>query len=169
MAARPEAFAQEVAALEPVLLRFALRASRDPERARELVQETFVAALAAPAPFEGRSQLRTWVIGILAHKLVDALRARPTWLVGEEATDDLLQAPSPEDLERAAIARQDLARVSAALGALPARERLAMLLVDVEAVGRPAACEALGVSSENLRVLLHRGRNRLRRSLERDA
>jgi RNA polymerase sigma factor (sigma-70 family) len=164
-----DVFAEAVSALRPLLLRFAVRATRDEELAKDLVQETLVAALAAAVPFEGRSQLRTWVIGILGHKIVDQLRARPAWLSGEEASADLLEAPSPEDLERAAMARQSLERVGEALGRLPPRERLAIMLVDVEQVGRPAACESLGVSGENLRVLLHRGRNRLRRSLERDA
>jgi RNA polymerase sigma-70 factor, ECF subfamily len=158
-----------ISQLEPGLRRFALRATRDPELAQDLVQDTLLAALSARVPFQGRSQLRTWVVGILAHKIVDRLRARAQWPEASEASDDLLLAPSPEDLERAAIARQSLSRVSAALERLPERERLAMLLVDVEQLERSEACQALGVSNENLRVLLHRGRNRLRRALERDA
>lgn len=152
--------------LEPVLRRFALRATGDPELSRDLVQETLLAVLARPT-FESRSTLRTWVIGVLAHKVVDHFRARKRWQLEGAETDDLLEAPSGEDVERAVIARQSLKRVEAALGRLPERERLAILLVDVEQVGRPRACEALGVEATNLRVLLHRGRNRLRRVLER--
>jgi RNA polymerase sigma-70 factor (ECF subfamily) len=63
-----------VKALEPALLAYARRAVRDLELARDLVQETLVVALDARRPFEGRSQLRAWLIGILSHKVLDHFR-----------------------------------------------------------------------------------------------
>jgi RNA polymerase sigma-70 factor (ECF subfamily) len=153
--------------LRPVLSRFALRATGNVDLAQDLVQDALVAAMSATTPFAGRSSLRTWVLGILSHKVMDHFRAqrRP-----EAGADDpeLLQTASEADLERATMAKQTLRRVEEALATLPERERLVVLLVDVEGVDREAACHALDVSATHLRVLLHRGRNRLRRSVEHD-
>src|SRR5512134_1775506 len=60
-----------------VLYRFAVKVVRDPALAEDLVQETFLAALAgAGNRFAGRSSVRTWLTGILKHKIADALRER---------------------------------------------------------------------------------------------
>jgi len=156
----------ELRALEPVLYRFALRATRDPEASRDLTQEALLAAVTQAAEFAGRSSRRTWVVGILAHKITDHLRRRARDRDGGDDEERLLAAPSAEDVERVVMARQQLAAVDRALLALPERERLALLLVDVEGIDREEACNALGVGATHLRVLLHRGRNRLRKLLE---
>ena len=158
----------ELRQLEPVLYRFALRATRDPELSRDLVQEALLAAVAQAETFAERSTLRTWVVGILAHKVTDHQRRRAVRRAEVDDDGDLTQAPSAEDVERVVAARQELRAVDRALGALPERERLALLLMDVECVDREEACNALGVSATHLRVLLHRGRNRLRKMLEND-
>ncbi len=154
--------------LEAVLYRFALRATRDPELSRDLTQETLLAVLAEAATFAGRSSLRTWVVGILAHKVTDHRRRAGVRKEEEHDEDSFLAAPSGEDVERVAMARQELGLVERGLQALPERERLALLLLDVEGVDRDQACNALGVTATHLRVLVHRGRNRLRRMLEDD-
>jgi RNA polymerase sigma factor (sigma-70 family) len=156
----------DVRRLEPVLYRFALRATRDPELSRDLTQEALLAAVAQAATFAERSSLRTWVVGILAHKVIDHRRRTAVRRAEIDDDGDLLAAPSAEDVERVVMARQELRAVDRALVSLPERERLAVLLLDVECVDRTEACHALGVSATHLRVLLHRGRNRLRRMLE---
>jgi RNA polymerase sigma-70 factor, ECF subfamily len=160
----------ELKALEPILYRFALRATRDPDVARDLAQDALVAAVAQGETFAGRSSLRTWVIGILSHKVIDHFRRRATR--GDDGGDageaELVRAPSEEDVERVVAARQQLAAVERALQRLPELERMALLLVDVEGLEREDCCSALGVSATHLRVLLHRGRNRLRRMIEDD-
>ncbi len=156
----------ELRALETVLYRFAFRATRDREAARDLTQDALLAAISQAATFTGRSTLRTWVVGILSHKIIDHYRRAKRHRLdgGEDA--DLLAAPSATDVERVVAARQELAAVERALGTLPERERLALLLVDVEGLEHGDACHALAVTATHLRVLLHRGRNRLRRLLE---
>jgi RNA polymerase sigma-70 factor (ECF subfamily) len=156
----------EIRTLEPILVRFALRATRDPEAARDLAQDALVAAVAQASEFGERSSLRTWVIGILAHKVTDHLRRRAVRRTDQDDDGDLLLAPSAENVERVVMARQELSAVDRALRQLPDRERLALLLVDVEGADRDEACNALGVNATHLRVMLHRGRNRLRRLLE---
>lgn len=156
----------EIRKLEPILRRFALRATRDPELSRDLTQEALATAVAQAATFGGRSSLRTWVIGILAHKVTDHLRRRAVRREDGDDDEALLAAPSAEDVERVVMARQELANVERALRELPDRERLALLLIDVEELDRTDVCHVLGVSATHLRVLVHRGRNRLRRMLE---
>ncbi len=153
--------------LEPVLYRFALRACRDPELSRDLTQEAMMSAVAQAPTFAGRSSLRTWVIGILSHKVIDHFRRRSTHPL-EGGDEGLLATASSQDLERVVAARQELKAVDRALKELPELERLALMMVDVEGVEREDVCNALGVEATHLRVLLHRGRNRLRRMLEHD-
>jgi RNA polymerase sigma-70 factor (ECF subfamily) len=157
---------QALRELEPVLLRFALRATRDADLSRDLAQEAILAALAQEARFAGRSSLRTWVVGILSHKVIDHFRRRTLQPSPSSDDPDLLSTPSEEDVERVVSARQELSAVERALRELPELERMALLMCDVEGVEREDCCNALGVSATHLRVLLHRGRNRLRRMLE---
>jgi len=79
-------FAREVEALRPELLRFARYQLRNDDWAKDAVSETVLAALEKPQAFSGRSQLKTLLIGILKHKLIDQLRRRAREL--SATTDD---------------------------------------------------------------------------------
>jgi RNA polymerase sigma-70 factor (ECF subfamily) len=158
--------AREIEALQPVLIRFATRAVRDPEVAKDLVQDALLAATAQWASFARRSQVRTWVVGILSHKILDYYRRAAVRTVESQEDPDLWEAPSSLEVERVVAARRDLAKVEQAVAQLPERERLAVMM-DAEGVEREEACSILGVHATHLRVLLHRGRHRLRRILER--
>jgi RNA polymerase sigma-70 factor (ECF subfamily) len=150
---------------------WAIRAPGEGAGARDLVQETLAAALADPSRFSHQSTLRTWLIGILSHKVADYFRKRYQAAfepLDEADSPDLLATPSASEVERAVMARQELSRVDRALTRLPRGERLALLMVGVEGVDREEVCRILGVTATHLRVLLHRGRHRLRRMVERD-
>jgi len=56
------------------LYRYALLHLRDASRADDVVQETLLAAVESPDRFSGRSSLRTWLTGILKHKIIDVFR-----------------------------------------------------------------------------------------------
>lgn len=159
-----------VRAAEPVLLAYAQRAVADASVARDLVQDTLLAALQGQARFDGRSQVRTWLVSILSHKIIDHFRRNKRWRPLEADLEDegadLLQAPPTSSPEHAASRRQALGVVERALSTLTPRERVAVLLVDVEGVERTEACNVLGVRATHLRILLHRGRHRLRIALE---
>lgn len=147
--------------MEPTLLRYArLRVGRD-DVARDLVQETWVAAFGGISNFAGRSSLKTWLVSILRRKIVDMhRRSRPQVMFEEHHTP-------PVDARRERLddeAAMDL--VQAELEALPRRERQAVELVDVQGVDRDEAAERMGVSRGALRVMLHRGRARLKDKLE---
>ncbi len=158
----------DVRLIEPVLFRFAVRATRDPEVARDLTQDALLAAVAQAPQFACRSSLKTWVLGILVHKVQDHFRARQMEPLEGDEDPALLDTASAADVDRVVMARQELDRVKVALGLLPVRERLALLLTDVEGLDRDEVCSVLVVTPTHLRTLLHRGRNRLRRILERD-
>jgi RNA polymerase sigma-70 factor (ECF subfamily) len=156
--------------IEPVLKGFAYRAVRREDVARDLVQETYMAALEAKASFAGRSTLRTWMVGILSRKIIDYYRR-----TRREVLTDLPPEPDPLGAFAPTPARAPDARLDPALAMqvvertlarLTELERMAILLVDVEQLDRDAAGQAMGVQPTHLRVLLHRGRHKLREALE---
>src|SRR6185503_6366258 len=69
-----KSFAARVEEERPYLIRYASLQLRDSHAAEDAVQEALVAALAGESGFAGRSNLRTWLTGILKHKIVDAIR-----------------------------------------------------------------------------------------------
>jgi DNA-directed RNA polymerase specialized sigma24 family protein len=72
--ASPPPEGEQLAAHRDYLFRFALVHLRDPARAEDAVQETLLAAMESRSAFSGRAQLRTWLTGILKHKIVDVFR-----------------------------------------------------------------------------------------------
>lgn len=72
----PTDFEAELVAQRSYLMRFARLQLRNETWAEDAVSETLLAALARPQAFGGRAQLKTWLVGILKHKIIDALRAR---------------------------------------------------------------------------------------------
>jgi RNA polymerase sigma-70 factor (ECF subfamily) len=161
---------EAIAQIEPVLMGFAYRAVRDRELARDLVQETFVAALEARSSFAGRSALRTWMVGILSRKIIDHYRKTRrevlTDATPEPGADDLLAPAPPGAPDRRIDPGKAMRVVERTLGSLTELERMAVLLVDVEGMARDEAGNAMGVQPTHLRVLLHRGRHKLRKALE---
>jgi RNA polymerase sigma-70 factor (ECF subfamily) len=166
----PEITDAVVREVEPVLLAFAVRAVRQRAIAQDLVQETFVAALEAKAGFEGRSSLRTWLVGILVRKILMHFRKHKR----EVVTDTMTELERPADFapsrevspERRLDQQSAMAVIQRTLPLLSELERVAVLLCDIEQMERDEACNVLGVQPTNLRVLLHRGRHKLRKALE---
>src|SRR6187431_1301468 len=68
--------AREVNAQRSYLLRVAQLQLRDRDQAEDVVQETLLAALEAQAKYAGKSSVKTWLTGILKHKVVDAIRRK---------------------------------------------------------------------------------------------
>jgi RNA polymerase sigma-70 factor (ECF subfamily) len=167
------------------LYRYALAHVRHAGVAQDLVQETFLAALRSRASFAGRSSERTWLIGILKHKIGDhlrrAYRERETW-----AEDDSPAAGAPLFDERghwrhreglgpgqwgrpADLALEDAefwGVLERCLGALSARSAEAFVLRELDSLSTDEICKVLNVTATNLWVMLHRARMRLRRCLE---
>lgn len=169
----------ELSGLRPYLVRVASSRMRDRDAVEDVVQETLATACANAARFEGRSRLRTWVTGILLHKVTDAFRARSRGPL-HAAEPELLA--DEHDLEGAWRARFDpwtdpqhcLDRkrfrnaLAAALEDLPPMQARAFQLRELHGLAPAQVCEAMGITEGNLHVLLHRARLALRRTLDRD-
>jgi RNA polymerase sigma-70 factor (ECF subfamily) len=175
-AARPTGPADWLDAHGDFLFRFALGRVRDEAVAEDLVQETFLAALKARNRFAGRSEERTWLAGILKHKVFDHYRARSRRHPpapepdADPGTDGLFNrlgkwatAPAAWDGDPAELAEQAefLNVLRGCLRLLPERLRSAVELRQIEQQDGAAVCETLQVTPNHLGVLLHRARLRL--------
>lgn len=174
-------FAREVQALRPQLLRFARYQLRNDDWAEDAVSETVLAALEKPQRFGGQSQLKTWLIGILKHKLIDQLRRRAREV--STATDDDDAADLDEllfrqdghwreapkewgDPEHALRERQFFVVLEACVEHLPATQGRVFMMREWLELEAAEICKQMAISSTNLWVLLHRARLRLRECLQ---
>jgi RNA polymerase sigma-70 factor, ECF subfamily len=145
------------------LVRYARRKLLDPSLAEDLVHDVFEAVVTGRATFGGRSAPRTWLVGILKHKIVDLVRERSGLEAlpeddDGEATDLVCPQPGPEEQ---AAQRQRLARVAARLASLPPGLRDAFERRVLQEQPTAAVCAALAISEGNLFVRLHRARQAL--------
>lgn len=147
--------------------------------AEEAVQDTWLGVVRGLERFEGRSAFKTWLYRILVNRARSAGQ-RERWDVAADETrpavdparfDDggaWLDPPDRwvDDADDRLAAQQLAGRLAGALDELPPRQRQVVLLRDVEGLSCEEACAILGISGANQRVLLHRGRSRLRELLE---
>lgn len=152
---------QLIRELSPGLFRYARQRISSDDIAHDVVQDTWVAAIKGLDRFAGRASLRTWLVSILRRKVVDVHRRRKPSVSFEEYHSPLEESPR-ERLDDLAA----LKVVHAEIDRLPRREQQAVTLVDVEGLSREEAAERMGVTRAALRVMLHRGRTKLREKLE---
>jgi RNA polymerase sigma-70 factor (ECF subfamily) len=148
--------------------------------AEEAVQDTWVGVIRGVERFEGRSSFKTWLFRILVNRARSAATRehRTESLDGDDlpavardrfgANGAWAAAPSvwADEAEDRLVAEKLARRARAFLEDLPQAQRQAILLRDVEGLAAVEVCETLGVTGGNLRVLLHRGRAKLRNMLE---
>jgi len=154
----------------------------------DIVQETWLAVIRGLHRFEGRSSLRTWIFSILVRRARtmatrEARRAEVSmqprnsqpeatsveWEPGRGRLGLWEKAPVPWGLEDPAIVfqtREVLEVVQRAVAELPENQRQVVLMRDVEDLDAADVCNILDISETNQRVLLHRGRARVRRALD---
>jgi RNA polymerase sigma-70 factor (TIGR02943 family) len=173
-------FARQVEALRPQLLRFARTQLRNEAWAEDAVSETLLAALEKPHSFAGQSQLKTWLVGVLKHKVIDQLRrhAREATVLTAEDGEDLLETlfdatghwrevPAEWADPQAALAQRQFFEVlEACIQNLPAAQARVFMMREWLELESPEICNELAISSTNLWVLLHRARLRLRECLQ---
>jgi RNA polymerase sigma-70 factor (ECF subfamily) len=153
--------------------------------AEEVVQEAWLTVLRKLDRFEGRSALRTWVLGIVVNLARARARAERRWAPFASESAPALETarfrpsdaaewpdhwaigpvawPTPEDELLAGETREVILR---ALEELPPAQREVLVLRDVEGCSAAETCNALGLSDTNQRVLLHRARSRARHAIE---
>lgn len=170
LAPAPGGARAEFARYRDYLLRVARRHLRDRALAEDLVHDALLAALQAHSSYGGRSTLRTWLTGILLHRIADAARherRQPRRDEPQPADDD---APAPLDFAvdgrdpmRLLEARQALAGVQASLQAMPPLAARAVLMREVDGLANDEIAQRLGLQRDRVPSLLHRARQRLRR------
>lgn len=178
-------FEDQIVGLRDYLLKFARLQLRNDAWAEDAVSETVLAALAKPQSFGNRSQLKTWLVGILKHKVVDALRhhhREVSGLGGDEDADssvDPLEAiafkadghfvEQPAEWgnpEQQASSQQFFVVLEACASKLPAAQGRLFLMREWLEMSSEEICKELQLTPTNLYVQLHRARLRLRECLE---
>jgi RNA polymerase sigma-70 factor, ECF subfamily len=191
LSGQESAFARLVDEYRPGLLRMARTYVASDADAEEVVQETWLAVVKGLDRFERRSSLRTWIFRILMNiartrgkresrsipfssafdaasapgePAVDPDRFLPA---GDRYPGHWAAPPAPWP-EQAALTGEALEAVKRAIEELPPAQREVITLRDVVGCSSEEACNALGVSETNQRVLLHRARSKVRAALERE-
>ena len=161
------------------LFNFAIGQVRDAHIAEDLVQDTFLAAVKAQNSFGGKSSARTWLVGILRHKICDylrktcrerAVRRDPTPMSDEESWEEsalwLHDVAAETQLPSRRIELDELrTNLELALGKLPPRVAQVFQLYQIEERPNREVCEQLNISESSLWVMLHRARKQLRQQL----
>lgn len=172
--------ADELIAMRPTLMRVANQRVRNKAWAEDAVSEAMLAALENPGSFAGRAKLRTWLVGILKHKLVDQMRrgTREAQFALDDDEAGWDQAcsetafSSSEDGANSGNPLECLARhqlisqLDQCLGTLPPQQARAFVLRYGVEAETDEICHQLQVSSGNLSVMLHRARNKLGSALQ---
>jgi len=164
------------------LLRVAVLQLRDNALAEDVVQDTLVAALQGAAGFSGRSSLKTWLTGILKHKVIDAIRRKTR----EPSATPLDEETQLEDMDalfdetghwdnppadwgdpEAALSRaQFMDAMQLCLEKLPPNTARVFMMREVMELESEEICKELAITSTNLWVILYRARMALRQCLE---
>ena len=170
-------FMSLVADWGPGMLRLARAHVSSDALAEEVVQEAWFGILRGLDRFEGRSALKTWAFSIVSNTAktrgIRESRSVPFTAVDPERFQSSEERypggwrsfPDPFPEQRLAEAETRDAALEA-IAALPARQREVITLRDLEGFSAEEACNALGVSETNQRVLLHRARSKVRSALE---
>ena len=146
------------------LVRFAQRKLQDPALAEDVVHDVFEAVLRGRAAFAGASALRTWLTGVLKHKIVDLVRQRRAMHSLDDDADEAetlaLECPQPRP-DELAEQRERLRQTLQRIDELPSGLRDVIRLRVLNDQPTEQVCQALQISEENLFVRLHRARKQL--------
>ena len=147
----------------------ALRMTGNPPDADDLVQETFAKALAASKQFRPGTNLNAWLRRIMLNTFISCYRKRraePQLVTADTTGMQLLSAQSHDGSAEDQVVRRLLdAHLTAALRALPARQRMVVYLADLEGLGYRQICILTGIPLGSVKSSLHRARSRLRAEL----
>ena len=173
-----EAFTELVSRYHPSMVRLAAAYVPDRALAEEVARGAWLGVLEAARCFDGRAPVKAWLFGILIGR-ADGARAGRGVPAGDPAAGPgrfnatggwaYPPQPWPEDAEQRLCAPAAQRLIRAALDDVPAGPRQVVLLRDFEGLASSGMCQLLGINEATQRVLLHRGRTRLRRALARDA
>jgi RNA polymerase sigma-70 factor (ECF subfamily) len=174
-----QAFVLLVSRHHAAMLRIACSLVSSTAVAEEIVQDTWLGVLRGLDGFAGRSTFKTWLMRILVNRARSTgAREHRSVAVGDagpavdrarfDASGAWMSPPQHwiEDSDDRMLAEALTDRIQSSLGELPPRQREVVMLRDVDGMSGQEVCEVLDISEANQRVLLHRGRSRLRQALE---
>ena len=181
-----QVFSDLVESWSAMMLRLALAHVESHAIAEEVVQDAWLTVLRSLDRFEGRSSLRTWVLGIVVNRARSRARAERRSIALSSESVPVLDpnrflpadhprwphhwAVEPADWwtpEKELLAGETRNVILDAIDALPSSQREVIVLRDVEGLPSAEVCNILGVTDTHQRVLLHRARSRVRHALER--
>ncbi|MFQ5673399.1 MAG: sigma-70 family RNA polymerase sigma factor [Nitrospinales bacterium] len=164
------------------MYRYTLLRVKYPESAEEIVQETFLAAYKSRNSFAGKASEKSWLFGILKHKIMDHFRE-----LKKHQIFDLIQEDDPDPYEdaydhkgnrknpprnwginpeKAAENKQLLRALGQCVEELPDKFRRLFILKEVDGYSSEYICKELDIQPTNLWVMMHRARNQLKKCLE---
>jgi RNA polymerase sigma-70 factor, ECF subfamily len=173
-----DAFAELVRRYHRLMMRVARGYVRSDAVAEEVVQESWLAVLRGIERFEGRSSFKTWLLRIVANRAMTS-GARESRSVpvepsvsgdhfvpeGEPGAGAWASPPEPWPEDRL-LAEETRAVIERAIAELPPTQAAVVTMRDVEGLSSEEVQEALDITAGNQRVLLHRGRQKVRAALE---
>ena len=176
-------FLKELEVQRSDLLRVARLQLRDAALAEDVVQDTLAAALTAQGGFTGKSTVKTWLTGILKHKIVDAIRRKQRDPISASTLDEeadledfeglfkdngAWQQPPADwgDPEQALSRRQFFDVMQFCLDKLPPNTARVFMMREVMELSSEEICKELTITANNLWVILYRARMSLRECLE---
>lgn len=179
----PSALPAEIESHRRYLMRVAQFQLRDRDLAQDVVQDTLLAALSGAGSFDGRSSVKTWLTGILRHKIVDAIRRRqkapvPLSVLDDEGSLDDFDAlfksgggwetpPADWGDPEAALGEREFFEVmELCLDRLPPQTGRVFVMREVMGLETDEICKELAITANNLWVILYRARMALRACLE---
>jgi len=162
------------------LYRYALLRLRDEDLAHDAVQETLLAAWKANKDFRGDSSMRTWLVGILKHKITDQIRKQ---IRNRRLTEEIESDPTSSyfdgqgawsnppqqwsnDPERLVDNDQFKSVLKDCISKLPDSQKEVFSLRELAGESTDTICNACDISTTNLHVIMHRARMALRSCLE---
>lgn len=177
---------RELGALQPHLVRFARLQLRNDAWAEDVAQETLMALVEAPERFAGQSSLKTYAIGILKHKIIDALRSgrREVTLRAPADEDDarsdldafdalfdhtghFREAPHDWGDPDATLQRKQFFEIlELCVDRLPPKIGRIFMMREWLELETEEICKELGITATNAWQMLYRARMRLRECLQ---
>lgn len=170
-----ERFSQEAMPLLDQLYGGALRMTRNPQDAEDLVQETYLKAYNAFDSFKPGTNLKAWLYRIMTNTYINTYRKkqrRPLVTSAEDVTDSQLYTSSSHDstgLESAeveALKNMPNSRISEALNSINEDYRMVVYYADVEGLAYKEIAEVMDIPLGTVMSRLHRGRKQLRELLK---
>ena len=158
------AFQDFYRAFEMPVYRFVLSRLNDPHESRDIVHDVFMEVWRHAGRYEGRSRVKTWVMGIAWRKAIDALRRRgKVEMPGDDMPDMADDAPAGE---ACLLAGQEAAHVRHCLGELSGDHRAAVTLAFWDDLGYAEIAEVAGVPEGTIKTRIFHAKKLLLRCLE---